>query len=277
MTKYSKSIWLVVIMLTFSMFCKAQFQQDRSNIFPKYGNYKNKGWVFNPGMTYMMPTFKNPDQTLWVASDSSYNVDYSGTGNVGVMLEIGRFISIENSRIISYIDFAVGAKMLNGKESFEATLNSDTESNEVFGSGSFSQTYITASFNATNTFVLSDELAVHNSLGLNLDYDFASVYDYNDGGLGMGLSTPSDLLLQFHYKLGFGFKASKNLFIIPSVETPLVTLIEYDDLKSTTKIFNSRYRPLLFRVTFMLLDQKADRKCPTKNKKRKKSESLFGK
>jgi hypothetical protein len=277
MKKYFKSIGLLLILMTVSILSNAQFQRDRSNIFPKYGNYQNKGWVFSPGMTYMMPTFKNPDKTLWVASDSSYNIDYSGKGNMGVMLEIGRFISIENSRIISYIDFSVGAKMLRGKESFEATLNSDTQSNEVFGSGTFSQTYITASINATNTFVLNDEVAMHNSLGLNLDYEFASLYNYDDAGLGMDLATPSDLLLQFHYKLGFGFKASKNLFIIPSVETPLVTLIEYDDLKSTTKIFNARYRPFIFRVTFMLLDQKADRKCPTKNKKRKKSESLFGK
>lgn len=277
MMKFIKSIGLFIILMTISQLASAQFQQNRSDIFPKYGNYQNKGWIFNPGMTYMMPGFKNVNETHWVGSDSSYNIEYSGKGNMGVMIEFGRFVAMDNSKFISYIDYTIGGKMLKGTESYTATLNSDTQSNEISGIGNFSRTYITASFNATNTYAFSKEMSMHNSLGFNLDYEFASAYDYDDGGLGIGEVTPADLLLQFHYKLGFGFKASKNLFIIPSVETPLITLFEYDDLKSTTQVFNTRYRPLLFRLTFMLLDDKADRKCPTKNKKRRKSESLFGK
>ncbi len=277
MANYQKFI-VFLAFLFFGTSVSAQMQRNRNELFPKYGNYSNKGWILSPGFTYMIPPVKNAKDRLWVGSDSVYDVLYDAGGKIGFALELGRFMAIENSRIISYVDFSVGGKIFRGSESYEATWDDPDNVSEVILShdGTFSESYLTASINATNTLSFSKEMAMHNSLGVNADYKFASIYEFNDNGLGMDLQYPGEVLVQVHYKLGFGFKVADNIFVVPSVETPILTLHQYDDLKSTTAIFNSRYRPIIVRLTIMVLDKKKDRKCPTKNPKRKKSENLFG-
>lgn len=270
------SLTFFFLVLTVSVM--GQMQRNKNELFPRYGNYQSKGWIVNPGFTYMMPPVKEAQDRLWVGSDSVYDVLYDAKGRFGLNLEFGRFMAVERIRVISYIDFTIGGRIFRGEENYVATLDAPDGTDEVKieDTGTFSETYLTASFNATNTYSLSKEWSMHNTLGFNFDYKFASVYEYNDNGLGMDLQYPGDYRFQWHYKLGFGFKMADNLFVIPSVETPILTIYEYDDLKSTTAIFDSRYRPLIVRVTVMVLDKKKDRKCPTKNPKRHKSENLFG-
>lgn len=117
---------------------------------------------------------------------------------------------------------------------------------------------------------------MNNTLGINGDYRFADVYSYNEQGIPMNLNTPARFVFQAHYSIGLGFKLNQNMMVIPSIETPIVNFYEYDDLKSTLAIFNSRYRPLIFRITVLVLDNKPDRKCPKKVGGRKNKESLFG-
>lgn len=213
-----------------------------------------------------------------MGSDTVYDVLFNPRGKVGVGIELGRFYAIDNSRLISYIDFSLGLKMLRGVETFDATLDDPDRSKPYVlrGEGTFSQSYATASFNATNANKLTRKVSIHNTLGLNADYMFADVYEYNTNIFPLDLKTPESFVFQAHYKLGFGFDLGNNLMLIPSVETPLITLYQYDDLKSTLAIFNSRYRPLIFRLTILILDNKADRKCPKTNKPRKNKETLFG-
>lgn len=254
-------------------------QKQRSNdIFPKFGNYERKGWIINPSITYMMKPFKHTQQRMFMGNDSVYDVLYNPKGKMGVGIEMGRFYSINNSRIITYIDFSLGLKMLRGVETFDATLSHPDRSNPYVlrGQGTFSQSYATASFNATNANKLNRKLSIHNTLGLNADYRFADIYEYNTNIFPMDLKVPESFVFQAHYKLGFGFDLGNNLMLVPSVETPLVTFYQYEDLKSTLAIFNSRYRPLIFRLTILILDNKADRKCPKTNKPRKSNETLFG-
>jgi len=254
-------------------------QNQRTNdIFPKFGNYERKGWVISPSLTYTLRPFKQAQERIFMGSDSIYDVQYNAKGKMGVGIELGRFYAIDRSRLISYIDFSIGLKMLRGVESFEATLDDPDRLNPYIlrGEGTFSQSYATASFNATNAKMISREVAMHNTLGFNADYRFADVYEYNMNIFPMDLKTPGSFIFQAHYKLGFGFSLTNNLMLVPSVETPLITLSPYDDLKSTLEIFNSRYRPLIFRLTILVLDNKPDRTCPKTKKRRKSSERLFG-
>src|SRR5690554_1200286 len=253
-------------------------QNQRTNdIFPKFGNYERKGWVISPSLTYTLRPFKQAQERIFMGSDSIYDVQYNAKGKMGVGIELGRFYAIDRSRLISYIDFSIGLKMLRGVESFEATLDDPDRLNPYIlrGEGTFSQSYATASFNATNAKMISREVAMHNTLGFNADYRFADVYEYNMNIFPMDLKTPGSFIFQSHYKLGFGFSLTNNLMLVPSVETPLITLSPYDDLKSTLEIFNSRYRPLIFRLTILVLDNKPDRTCPKTKKRRKSSERLF--
>lgn len=268
---------LILILFFFlPLVCLAQYQPS-NDIFPSFGNYERKGWLISPELTYMLRPIKNNQKRIWLGSDTVYDVEYRAEGKVGVGLELGRFYAIENSRLISYVDFAIGFKMLRGVERFEAALDDPDRTNPylVSGQGTFSQSYATASFNATNSIVLTDKMFLNNTLGINGDFRFAESYTYNNGGIAMEIMNPSRFIFQAHYSIGLGFIVSRNMMLIPSVETPLMTFYQFDDLKSTLGIFNSRYRPLIFRLTVMLLDNKANRKCPQKVRSSKKT-TLFG-
>lgn len=270
-----KILFLVSLMLP--LLSAGQYQRN-NDIFPSFGNYERKGWLVNPALTYTLKPFKENEQRIFTGSDSVYDVLINAKGKPGVGLEIGRFYAIENSRIISYVDFALGIKILRGAEEFDATLDDPdrTDPYTISGSGIFSQNYATASFNATNGILLSREISLHNTLGINGDYRLTELYDYDKNEMPMDLQIPERFVFQAHYKIGVGIAVGDNLMVIPSVETPVVTFYEYDDLKSTLAIFNSRYRPLIFRITVLILDNKPDRKCPKAKKPRKSSESLFG-
>lgn len=267
---------LLFICLSLPILSAAQFQPSH-DIFPNFGNYERKGWLINPSLTYTLKPIKSNQLRLFTGSDTVYDVMFDTKGKLGVGLEIGRFYAIDNSRIISYVDFSLGIKILRGAEKFEAVLDDPDRLDPyiVSGEGVFSQNYATASFNATNARPISRKVSLHNTLGLNADYRLTDYYEYYDRGLPITLNEPERFVFQAHYKLGVGVWVRNNLMVIPSVETPLVTFYEYDDLKSSLSIFNSRYRPLIFRLTVLLMDNKPDRKCPPK-KKRSKSESLFG-
>lgn len=267
---------LIIVSLCMPLLSVGQYQRS-NDIFPDFGNYERKGWLINPAITYTLKPFKENQQRLFTGSDSVYDVLINAKGKMGVGLELGRFYAIDNSRIISYVDFSLGIKILRGAEKYDAILD-DPDRSEPYnlrGEGVFSQNYATASFNATHAKPINRSTSIHNTLGLNADYRLTEYYEYNVRNLPMNLNLPERFIFQAHYKLGLGFTMGKNLMLIPSVETPLVTFIEYDDLKSSLAIFNSRYRPVIFRLTVLVMDRKPDRKCPP-NRKRGKSESLFG-
>ncbi len=268
---------LFILSLSLPLLAFGQYQRN-SDIFPTFGNYERKGWLVNPALTYTLKPFKENQQRIFVGSDSVYDVLINAKGKPGVGLEIGRFYAIENSRIISYVDFSLGIKILRGAEEFEATLDDPDRLDPytVSGSGTFSQNYATASFNATNAIPLTQKVSLHNTLGINGDYRLTDLYEYDQNGMPLSLQTPERFVFQAHYKIGLGISVGDNIMMIPSVETPLVTFYEYDDLKSTLAIFTSRYRPLIFRLTILVMDNKPDRKCPKQKKPRKSSESLFG-
>ena len=268
---------IIISTLLFPLICQGQSQQSR-DIFPSFGNYQRKGWLVNAELTSMLRPVKDPQARIWLGSDTVYDIGFQPRGKVGVGLEIGRFYAIDNSWLISYVDFSLGLKVLRGVERFTATLD-DPDRLQPYtrkGEGTFSHSYITASFNATNSIPIARSIFLNNTLGINGDYRFADVYTYNDQGIPMNLNMPEKFVFQAHYSIGVGFKLNQNLMVIPSVETPILTFYQYDDLKSTFAIFNSRYRPLIFRLTFLVLDNKADRKCPKKVGSRKSKESLFG-
>ena len=62
--------------------------------------------------------------------------------------------------------------------------------------------------------------------------------------------------------MGYGIKISKTLFVIPTVETPLINVKKWEDGKSTYGIFDSRYRPFLFKLRFIWLKNLGKGDCP---------------
>ncbi len=272
-----RKILILLVLVGMPMLVDAQMRK-KEDIFPRAGNYERRGWTVAPMATYMLPGFKEVRQRLFIGNDSVYNVNYDPRGRVSVGIEVGRFQAVDASRLISFVDLNIGAKILRGIEDTEAVLDERgaIRSRTVRGQGIFDQHMLTLSFNATNIKYLNKQVFMRNSLGINGEYNILPSYMYSGNSLPIEQNIPGNLLFQAHYIIGFGFHASPQLIIIPSIETPLATLFEYDDLKSTQHIFHSRYRPLLFKCQFLILDKRPDRKCPTKKGSRRNSESLFG-
>jgi hypothetical protein len=252
--------------------------REYPDVFPTFGDFKRSGWLVSPAVTYMLPPFEDATQKVFLPGGTIYDVDYNPAGRIGFGLEIGRFHAFHQSKAFSVIEYSGGIKILQGQESFVANLAEESVPNEVSelsGEGSFSYSYATVRIAASNILQFSKYSFLKNSIGVNADYRIGASSSFGDAGLPMETVEPGGFLFQANYSLGYGFRISDQILLIPSLETPILNIYEYDDLKSTLAVFNTRYRPLIFRLTVMSLDRKADRKCPKKAKKRKTVEQLF--
>jgi hypothetical protein len=271
---------LMLILLQSATMAQSMHRKKNRDVFPTYGNYDRKGWIISPLFTYTLRPFRNATEQLPINDAQYYDVEYSAVGRIGLGIEGGRFYVLDSSPIINYFDFTLGFKNLRGVERFTATVvdSNGASSNVVSGDGVFGQNFITLSLNAHKINQVSDVSFIQNSLGVNADYRISETYTYNDRGLPIELASTNPIFAQLHYRFGMGFKISPNVIIVPSIETPILTLYEFDNFKSTLSVFNSRYRPIIGRVSILLHDSKKDRQCPDKGgRKRGKPETLFGK
>ena len=97
-----------------------------------------------------------------------------------------------------------------------------------------------------------------------MDFRLFQSNTYAGPTTGMVQAFPGTFLAQLHYRFGFGFKVRSGLFIVPSIETPILTVVPFDDGKSTLQYFSSRYRPLLISIRIMLLDKRKSADCTGK-------------
>lgn len=273
-------LFAFILILSFPAAAFSQMPQSRKHrdVFPTFGDYERKGWVISPMLTFTAPHVKPTVQRIFAPDDRIYDVEYRGAGRFGVGIEVGRFYLTERLRNLHSVEFALGIKSLRGVERFDAVLDDSNRTTPYVlrGDGDFTFHYATAGFRANHVKQFSDFGFFQNSVGVNVDYRFDTQMRYNDRDLPITTMVGNGFAAQVNYRFGIGFKLTQNLLLVPSAETPILTLIQFDDMKSTIGVFNSRYRPILFRLSVYLLDKKAGRACPPKGKKRRNSESLFG-
>ena len=267
---------VAVLFSGLSSFGQNMSRQNRS-IFPEFGNYEANGWLFAGGFTFMQPWPYNQREMLQQTPEVASEMTYTARGRMGVNAEIGRFNQISTSGLIKYLDYSLGFKYLRGVEKFQArTVAENGSARAAQGKGVFNQGYLSLNVNFNNYVQFGDFWFLRNTLGFNGDYRILSSYAYETKGLPINTVLPVDMQVQLHYKIGVGYKISKNMILIPSLETPILTLFEFEDFKSDYTAFSSEYRPLIIRLELLLLDHKSGRKCPTGPKKSQKS-VLFGK
>lgn len=271
-------IYLLLFLLPASAFSQMPQNRKHRDVFPTFGNYDRKGWIIAPMITFTGAQLKPATQRLFTPDDRIYDVEYRGAGRPAVGIEVGRFYLTEHFRNLHSVEFSLGMKSLRGVERFDAVLDDPNRLTPFVlrGDGDFTFHYATAGFRANHVKQFSDFGFFQNSVGVNVDYRFSSEMRYNDRDLPITTMISDGFAAQINYRFGIGFKLTQNLLLVPSAETPILTVIQFDDMKSTMGVFNSRYRPILFRLSVYLLDKKAGRACPTKGTKRRNSESLFG-
>ena len=176
--------------------------------------WKPAGWHFAPGLTYMAP-FKPKGENA---------PDVDPNGRLALYLEVGRWrLFPGGGNIFNYFDYSLAYKRLSGSEKFldEKIL--------------FKQNYLLGNFNINNVIQLSDYTFIQNSLGVNLDFKFNERMDNYSIQTSQIVATQTNtqrLLFSLHYKLGFGYKATQRLFIIPTLETPILNVKQWERARS---------------------------------------------
>tara|TARA_B110000977_G_scaffold55197_1_gene75252 strand:+ start:3587 stop:4348 length:762 start_codon:yes stop_codon:yes gene_type:complete len=201
------------------------------------GTYQLQNFYLNPGLTYMMP-YEIPN----IISNS--NSEVNAKARLAYIIEAGAYRIFEKGgNIFNYLDYGFSYKKLSGSETID-------ESKSIF-----KQRFLGGSFNLNNIWQISDKKFIQTSLGSNIDFKLFEE--------GTPLPNNTDrLTIAFHLKVGYGFKVKKTLFVIPTMESPFLTLKKWEQGKSTYGIFNSRYRPLIFKVRFIWLKKLGKGKCP---------------
>jgi len=234
-----KKVLMIMLIFSACLSFSAQYYGKKNRpLMDLNGNYSMNGWFLSPGLTYMWP-----NKVKWLGGEKKE--DTVARGRVGLYLELGRYhIFPEGGAFFNYMDYSIAYKRLSGSETLDGTKSK------------FKKNYISANFNLNNIYQLGDRHFLQNSIGVNLDYQLW------ENGTPSPVNTKK-LLFSLHYKIGYGIKFSEKLFIIPSIETPILNFRQWDKGKSTYGIFNnSRYRPIVFSCRFVWLKSPSKGDCP---------------
>ncbi|MFZ4786137.1 MAG: hypothetical protein ACOYLH_11715 [Flavobacteriales bacterium] len=241
--------------------------------------YQKRGWFFAPGITLMPGVSGDRFETLRgegeFANDTIYSGRFDPSSRIGFYAEGGRHKFIENLYLIHHIDYGIHYKMLRGKEEYAGLVNTGTLV-ETKNMAKFSEHFAGAFFNASNIIQFADNMWIHNSLGANFDYRFLNNRSSSGTYGNIPWSFPDPMVLQLHYKLGIGWKVDPGLYIMPTIETPILNILPGFNGKSTLHYFSSDYRPIIISIRVLFLDKTADRKCVGKDTSGSKHD-LWGK
>jgi hypothetical protein len=259
-----KRYLLLFALLVSSILALAQGRYDRKrkDIIPLEGQAKRIGWFVAPGLTYTLPRFKNEEEEVFRSADTVYTTTYDPSGRLGFYVEGGLTWYTRDPVVVDYFDVGLAYKNLRGSESYAGNLMRGDSVSTMTGEGTFAERVLTFNANANKFIPTFDYQFVQLSLGANVDHRLGSDYEHTGDSLLNGHTFPPDLWAQVHFKLGYGFKLTGNLILIPAIETPVFSMVPQDDGFGQMQWFSSRYRPLIFSVRFLFLRAREGFDCP---------------
>lgn len=210
-------------------------------------HYRPLGWHVDLGLTYMAGNSPN---------DSSSAYTLKPTGLPGYYLEGGmEHLFKKKSKLFHYFDWGLGIKHFGGQEKFTSDSLVDR------GSFNFGSAFLRAGIH--NVWQTTKYNFIDQSLGFNLDYRVYGGKDQQAQGKYLS-PLPSinqnKMVIQLHYSIGFGIKIRDGLFVVPTLQTPVLTLVDWKDFNPSHSWFNSRYQPIIFTIKVAWLKPKSG--CP---------------
>ena len=241
---------------------QGRYDRKRKDIIPLDGQAKRIGWFVAPGLTYTLPRSKNEEEEVFRNADTVFTTTYDPKGRLGLYLEAGLTWYMRDPVIVDYLDAGFAYKNLRGGELSQGTLLRGDSAFAIADEGSFAERLVTFNINANKFIPTLAYQFVQLSLGANVDYRIGSSYEHTGDPFLNGHEFPPDLMAQLHFKLGYGFKLTGNLILIPAVETPIFSVLPADEGFGKLPWFSSRYRPLIFSVRFLFLRARDGFDCP---------------
>jgi hypothetical protein len=258
-----RSLLIVLLFVSgLSAMGQSLYDRKRKDIIPLEGQAKRIGWFVAPGLTYPLPRFKNEEEEVFRSADTVYTTTYDPDGRLGFYLEGGLTWYTRDPVVVDYFDVGLAYKNLRGSESYAGNLMRGDSVSTMTGEGTFAERVLTFNANANKFIPTFDYQFVQLSLGANVDYRLGSDYEHTGDSLLNGHTFPPDLWAQVHFKLGYGFKLTGNLILIPAIETPVFSMVPQDEGLGQVQWFSSRYRPLIFSVRFLFLRAREGFDCP---------------
>ena len=197
-------------------------------------NYRPFGWFINPGATYMIGNSADDP------NDGSYNLTPSGLP--GYYVEGGlAFLMKKANKAVHYFDIALGVDHFGGMEKY------DDGTNKQRGTFNFGTAFFRGGIH--NCWQLNMYNFIDQSLGVNFNYRIYGGRGDDDYGFGLD-PNPSRMMLQLHYSFGWGIKVRDGFFIIPTIQTPVVSFLPWDGANPGLEWFSSKYQPTILTIKF---------------------------
>lgn len=209
--------------------------------------YRPIGWHLSAGLTYMLGN--NPN-------DKEQAYDLLPTGLPGYYLEGGmQHLIKKQNKFLHYVDWGLGIKHFGGQEKYELDPIKDR------GNFNFGNIFLRGS--AHNVIQLNRYNFIDQAIGMNVDFRIYGGKDNQSEGKYLS-PLPSDnqgkFVAQLNYSFGFGFKLDDGLFLVPTFQTPILTITEFNGFNPSHRWFNSRYQPMIFTLKLAWLMPKKG--CP---------------
>lgn len=256
---------ILIVLSIYPMATSAQGLMDRKrpDLIPLDGQARRIGFYLAPGFTYTLPRFKDSEEEVFRSGDTTYLATYDPNGRLGLYAEGGISWYTRDPVIVDYLDLGIAYKNLRGRESVQGRYTIADTAAELAGEGEFAERLLTVHFNANKFIPTWRYQFVQLSLGANADYRLGSAYTHTADSALNAHAFPPDLWGQVHFKVGYGFKLTGRLFVIPSIETPVFSVVPEDDGRfGQLQWFSSEYRPLIFSVRFLFLRARKGFDCP---------------
>lgn len=261
-------IFIVSVFLAIQGLAMGQSQylygKKRGELLDLSGRNKSSYWFFAPGLTYQFGNFGGDQKAFDLGTDTTLQLSTKAGSSPGLYLEVGRYyIFPGGGNIFNYLDYSIAYKALKGKETATAEyFAGDQLFSALDSEGKYVHRNLLLNFNLNNVIRVKNYSFIQNSLGFNLDYKIGNKVSEPVVGPGYGLNYPDKLIFQLHYKIGFGYKLTETLFITPMLETPILNVKNWENLRSTWEVFNTRYRPVILTLRFSWIKERGPGDCP---------------
>jgi len=242
-----KKIILSTLLLAFTI---AGFAQLSKDVFPLTREFKKGGFYVAPLATV---SIGNKEEGSYSVVDTTYNYEVIGRGKWGYGVEVGWYHSFKEPYFIHYLEADISYRVFKGAADHQGTLSSPLGSKFYQSDNMFSNQHLSAAVRAVNAKQLGKKSFLSTALGVNFNYQLAESYDRSDFYPLDNETFLNKTSLQLHLQVGVGFRVSRQLILMPTVETPLLTGLPTGNLNPAFPFFNAHYQPIIIGLRFMFI------------------------
>jgi len=242
-----KKLNLSILLIIFSTGSFAQMTKD---IFPLTREFKKGGFYVAPLATI---SIGNKAEDFYSTEDTNYTYEVIGRGKWGYGVELGWYHSFKEPYFIHYLEAGISYRVFRGAAEHEGTLDNQLTKTTYKSDNTFSNQYISAAIRAVNAKQLGEKSFLSTALGLNYNYQIAENYERSDFYPLDDEEFLKESSLQLHLQMGVGFRVSRQLILMPTIETPLITALPFDNLNPAFPFFNASYQPIIIGLRFIFI------------------------